>query len=74
MTCANLKRRIAMRRTTTILVLAAITVSSATAAFAQRYQEQMHWYDRNAVGQNVSLPSYSGSVIEKVWEIRKVPD
>ena len=64
-----------MRRTTKILVLAAIIFSSATAAFAQRYyQEQQHWYDRNAIGQNVSLPSYSGSVIEKVWEIRKVPE
>ncbi len=63
-----------MCRTTKILVLATIILSSATAAFAQRYQEQMHWHDRNAAGQNVSLPSYSDSAIEKVWEIRKVPE
>ena len=40
-----------MHRTTKILVLAAIIVSPATAAFAQAYSvphEQQHWYDRNA--------------------------
>jgi hypothetical protein len=48
-----------MSRATKILIVAAIVVSSATAAFAQGYYyhqvpaEQQHWYDRNAVGQNV---------------------
>jgi hypothetical protein len=41
-----------------ILLVVAIVASSATAAFAQGYYrqvpaEQQHWYDRNAVGQNV---------------------
>ena len=40
-----------------ILLAAALVAASATAAFAQYYRnvpaEQQHWYDRNAVGQNV---------------------
>jgi hypothetical protein len=41
-----------------ILLVAAIIASTASAAFAQGYYrqvpaEQQHWYDRNAVGQNV---------------------
>ena len=42
-----------MGRTTRILIVAAIVVSAATAAFAQSYYrqvptEQQRWYDRNA--------------------------
>jgi hypothetical protein len=48
-----------MSKTAKILVAAAIVASTATSAFAQGYYygqlpaEQRHWYDRNAVGQNV---------------------
>ena len=48
-----------MSKTANILVAAAIIASAATSAFAQSYSygqlpaEQRHWYDRNAVGQNV---------------------
>ena len=47
-----------MSKTAKILVAAAIIASTATAAVAQTYYgqlpaEQRHWYDRNAVGQNV---------------------
>jgi hypothetical protein len=44
-------------RVTRILLVAVIVAGSATSAFAQYYRqvpaEQQHWYDRNAVGQNV---------------------
>ena len=40
-----------------ILLAATLLAASATVAFAQYYRnvpaEQQHWYDRNAVGQNV---------------------
>jgi hypothetical protein len=46
-----------MRATVKILFVAAIIAGSTTTAFAQYYRsvpaEQQHWYDRNAVGQNV---------------------
>jgi hypothetical protein len=49
-----------MSKTAKILVAAAILASTATSAFAQGYYyygqvpaEQRHWYDRNAIGQNV---------------------
>jgi hypothetical protein len=47
-----------MSTTAKILVAAAIVASTATFATAQSYYrqipaEQQHWYDRNAIGQNV---------------------
>ena len=47
-----------MSKTAKILFAAAIVASTATSAVAQSYYsqvpaEQQHWYDRNAVGQNV---------------------
>jgi hypothetical protein len=52
-----MKERI-MSKTAIILVAAAIVVGTATSAVAQSYYrqipaEQQHWYDRNAIGQNV---------------------
>ena len=48
-----------MSNITKALIVASVIASSASAAFAQAYYygqvpaEQRHWYDRNAVGQNV---------------------
>jgi hypothetical protein len=48
-----------MSKTAKILFAAAIIASTASAAVAQSFSygqipaEQRHWYDRNAIGQNV---------------------
>jgi hypothetical protein len=46
-----------MPKSVKILLAAALVALSGTVAFAQYYRsvpaEQQHWYDRNAVGQNV---------------------
>jgi hypothetical protein len=54
---APFTREIIVSSSTKVLLVAAIIASTATGAFAQYYRqvpaEQQHWYDRNAVGQNV---------------------
>jgi hypothetical protein len=50
-------REIVVSNSAKILLVAAIIAGTASGAFAQYYRqvpaEQQHWYDRNAVGQNV---------------------
>jgi hypothetical protein len=54
-----------MKATAKTLLVVALIAGSTTTTFAQYYRqvpaEQQHWYDRNAVGQNVRFEQPAGT-------------